>query len=57
MERFFRSLENEWVPVTGYMSFNDAYHAITGYTAAAPWSISITITARRSTNAISVLSL
>ncbi|EAO5286563.1 DDE-type integrase/transposase/recombinase, partial [Salmonella enterica] len=31
MERFFRSLKNEWVPVTGYISFNDAAHAITDY--------------------------
>ncbi len=29
MERFFRSLKNEWVPVTGYISFSDAAHAIT----------------------------
>ena len=31
MERFFRSLKNEWVPVTGYISFSDAAHAITDY--------------------------
>ncbi len=31
MERFFRSLKNEWVPVTGYVSFSDAAHAITDY--------------------------
>lgn len=31
MERFFRSLKNEWVPVTGYISFNDAVHDITDY--------------------------
>ena len=31
MERFFRSLKNEWVPVTGYVSFSDAAHAITAY--------------------------
>lgn len=31
MERFFRSLKNEWVPVTGYISFSDAVHAITDY--------------------------
>ncbi|HDF2330311.1 TPA: transposase, partial [Morganella morganii] len=31
MERFFRSLKNEWVPVTGYTSFSEAAHAITGY--------------------------
>ncbi|MXD86425.1 DDE-type integrase/transposase/recombinase, partial [Escherichia coli] len=28
MERFFRSLKNEWVPATGYVSFSDAAHAI-----------------------------
>ena len=28
VERFFRSLKNEWVPVTGYVSFSDAAHAI-----------------------------
>ncbi|HDG1665699.1 TPA: IS3 family transposase [Kluyvera ascorbata] len=31
MERFFRSLKNEWVPVTGYVSFSEAAHAITDY--------------------------
>ncbi|CAD5733845.1 transposase [Escherichia coli] len=31
MERFFRSLKNEWIPVTGYMNFSDAAHEITGY--------------------------
>uniref|UniRef100_UPI0023BA2E90 IS3 family transposase n=1 Tax=Mixta sp. Marseille-Q2659 TaxID=2736607 RepID=UPI0023BA2E90 len=31
MERFFRSLKNEWVPVTGYTSFSDAAWAITDY--------------------------
>ncbi len=31
MERFFRSLKNKWVPVAGYMSFNDSAHAITDY--------------------------
>ncbi|UDN36961.1 IS3 family transposase [Proteus sp. NMG38-2] len=31
MERFFRSLKNEWVPMTGYISFSDAVHAITDY--------------------------
>ncbi|HHS7462426.1 TPA: integrase core domain-containing protein [Salmonella enterica] len=31
MERFFRSLKNAWVPVTGYISFSDAAHAITDY--------------------------
>ncbi|MBS6060059.1 MAG: IS3 family transposase [Pantoea sp.] len=31
MGRFFRSLKNEWVPVTGYVSFSDASHAITDY--------------------------
>ncbi len=31
MERFFRSLKNEWVPVAGYVSFSDATHAITDY--------------------------
>ncbi|MDY8879049.1 hypothetical protein UZS73_10450, partial [Escherichia coli] len=28
---FFRSLKNEWVPATGYVSFSDAAHAITDY--------------------------
>lgn len=31
MERFFRSLKNEWVPVTGYINFSEAAHAITDY--------------------------
>ncbi|MEQ5091815.1 IS3 family transposase [Providencia rettgeri] len=31
MERFFRSLKNEWVPVTGYISFSDAVNSITDY--------------------------
>ncbi|EPY5524852.1 IS3 family transposase [Klebsiella aerogenes] len=31
MERFFRSLKNEWVPVTGYINFSEAAHAITNY--------------------------
>ncbi|MBV4413672.1 IS3 family transposase [Enterobacteriaceae bacterium YMB-R22] len=31
MERFFRSLKNEWVPVMGYMNFSEASHAITDY--------------------------
>jgi len=31
MERFFRSLKNEWVPATGYVSFSDGAHAITDY--------------------------
>ncbi|ECL4810275.1 IS3 family transposase [Salmonella enterica] len=31
MERFFRSLKNEWVPVTGYTNFSEAAHAITNY--------------------------
>ncbi|WP_394551015.1 IS3 family transposase [Pantoea sp. SGAir0180] len=31
MERFFRSLKNEWVSVTGYMNFSEASHAITDY--------------------------
>jgi len=31
MDRFFRSLKNEWVPVTGYVSFSEAAHAITDY--------------------------
>ncbi|RJL49641.1 IS3 family transposase [Pectobacterium carotovorum] len=31
MERFFRSLKNEWVPVMGYMNFSEAAHAITDY--------------------------
>ncbi|MBS4433139.1 IS3 family transposase [Pectobacterium punjabense] len=31
MERFFRSLKNEWIPVMGYMNFSEAAHAITDY--------------------------
>ncbi len=31
MKRFFRSLKNEWVPVTGYITFSEATHAITDY--------------------------
>ncbi|ARZ00120.1 transposase [Yersinia ruckeri] len=31
MARFFRSLKNEWVPVTGYVRFSDAVHEITDY--------------------------
>lgn len=31
MERLFRSLKSEWMPVTGYLSFSDAAHAITDY--------------------------
>ena len=31
MERFFRSLKTEWVPETGYSSFEEAKHAITDY--------------------------
>ncbi|WP_252870518.1 integrase core domain-containing protein, partial [Shigella boydii] len=31
MERFFRSLKNEWMPVVGYVSFSEAAHAITDY--------------------------
>ncbi|EHC1676224.1 IS3 family transposase [Escherichia coli] len=31
MERFFRSLKNEWIPVVGYVSFSEAAHAITDY--------------------------
>lgn len=31
MKRFFRSLKNEWVPVTGYINFSEAAHAITDY--------------------------
>ncbi|MDZ9561239.1 hypothetical protein SND82_19955 [Escherichia coli] len=27
MERFFRSLKNEWMPVVGYVSFSEAAHA------------------------------
>lgn len=29
--RFFRSLKNEWVSVTGYISFSDAAHEIADY--------------------------
>ena len=29
MERFFRSLKSEWVPITGYASFNEALASIT----------------------------
>ena len=31
MERFFRSLKTEWVRATGYLSFEEAKHAITLY--------------------------
>jgi putative transposase len=31
MERFFRSLKSEWVPTTGYSSFNEAQASITQY--------------------------
>ncbi|EOQ46621.1 hypothetical protein WES_03712 [Escherichia sp. KTE31] len=31
MERFFRSLKNEWMPVVGYVSFSEAAHGITDY--------------------------
>ena len=31
MERFFRSLKIEWMPVVGYVSFSEAAHAITDY--------------------------
>jgi putative transposase len=31
MERFFRSLKSEWVPTTGYSSFNEAQVSITQY--------------------------
>ncbi len=31
MERFFRSLKDEWMPVVGYVSFSEAAHAITDY--------------------------
>lgn len=31
MERFFSSLKNEWVPVTGYVSFSVAAYEITTY--------------------------
>ncbi|HDT4958649.1 TPA: transposase, partial [Enterobacter kobei] len=31
MERFFRSVKNEWVPVTCNINFSDAAQAITDY--------------------------
>ncbi len=31
MERFFRSLKNEWVPITGYVRCRDATHIISDY--------------------------
>lgn len=31
MERFFRSLKNEWVLATGYVSFSDVVYVITDY--------------------------
>lgn len=31
MVRFFISLKSEWVPMTGYISFSEAAHAITDY--------------------------
>ncbi|MGL9750330.1 MAG: IS3 family transposase, partial [Symbiopectobacterium sp.] len=31
MERFFRSLKNEWIPVMGYGSFTEAARSITDY--------------------------
>lgn len=31
MERFFRSLKNKWVPASGYISFIEAYPAVTDY--------------------------
>jgi len=31
MERFFRSLKTEWVPETGYASFDEAKNDITEY--------------------------
>ena len=33
MERFFRSLKSEWVPVTGYSNFQQAYRHIVDYIA------------------------
>ncbi len=33
MERFFRSLKNEWVSVTGYVSFSDAAYIVGYYSA------------------------
>uniref|UniRef100_UPI00188B943E integrase core domain-containing protein n=2 Tax=Vibrio anguillarum TaxID=55601 RepID=UPI00188B943E len=31
MERFFRSLKTEWIPVSGYRSFSEAREYITRY--------------------------
>lgn len=31
MERFFRSLKAEWIPLTGYRNFNEAKIDITKY--------------------------
>ncbi len=31
MERFFRSLKNEWGPVTCYVRFSDSSHELTEY--------------------------
>lgn len=31
MERFFRILKNECMPVTGYINFSEAAHVITDY--------------------------
>jgi len=31
MERFFRSLKTEWIPTTGYPSFNEAKIEIIDY--------------------------
>ena len=31
MERFFRSLKTEWIPTTGFRSFNEAKNSITDY--------------------------
>jgi putative transposase len=31
MERFFRSLKTEWVPETGYGSFEQARHSVIDY--------------------------
>ncbi|WP_099137526.1 IS3 family transposase [Xenorhabdus budapestensis] len=31
MERFFRSLKSEWVPLAGYTNFREAYHSIIQY--------------------------
>ena len=33
MERFFRSLKSEWMPTTGWRSFNEAKVAISRYIA------------------------